>query len=58
MRKGSSGGIIMEDKTCATCFRIACKRCEWVAVETEVQQIQQGKLTACPQCGWKPEKND
>lgn len=43
-----------EDKNCTTCFRIACKQCEWVATEEEVIAIQQGNLTACPKCGWKP----
>lgn len=39
---------------CETCYRIACKNCDWVATEEEVVAIQNGTLTACPQCGWKP----
>lgn len=42
------------DQFCQTCYRIACKQCEWVVSEDEVVQIQQGILTACPVCGWKP----
>lgn len=40
--------------TCETCFRIACKKCTWVATTQEVEAIQKGKMTACPLCGWKP----
>jgi len=39
---------------CDTCYRIACKKCAWVANDEEVLAIQQGKMIACPQCGWKP----
>jgi len=41
--------------SCQTCYRIACKQCDWVASKEEVVQIQQGLMTACPFCGWKPE---
>jgi len=42
------------NEICQTCYRIACKKCDWVASEKEVLQIQQLILTACPSCGWKP----
>lgn len=42
------------NQECVTCYRIACKKCAWVASEEEVLQIQQRILTCCPVCGWKP----
>ena len=44
----------MNNTSCETCFRIRCKQCGWVATEEDVHDIQQGTLTACPLCGWKP----
>lgn len=41
-------------QTCETCYRIACRKCDWVANAEDVIQIQKQILTACPQCGWKP----
>jgi hypothetical protein len=43
-----------QENNCEECFRIICKRCGWVASDEAVSQIQCGKLTACPECGWKP----
>ena len=43
-------------EVCETCFRIACKQCDWIASNEEVQKIQAGILVACPECGWKPER--
>lgn len=40
--------------TCTICYRVACKKCDWIASDEEVLLIQQQKLTACPKCGWKP----
>ena len=40
--------------TCETCYRIACRKCTWVATQEEVAAIQKGAMTACPLCGWKP----
>lgn len=48
---------IKETNSCEICYRIACKQCDWVASEEEVIAIQQGELSACPQCGWKPNNN-
>ncbi len=42
------------NQSCQTCYRIACRKCEWVANEEEVFQIQQEILICCPVCGWKP----
>jgi hypothetical protein len=44
------------NSTCEVCFRIACKKCSWVATEHEVAQIQQGLLFSCPLCGWRPDE--
>lgn len=44
----------MIDQTCETCYQIACKKCDWVASDEEVELIQKGEMTACPKCGWKP----
>lgn len=44
----------MTDKDCTICYRIACKKCDWVASDEEVEKIQKGLLTVCPICGWKP----
>lgn len=41
-------------ETCTTCFRIQCKKCQWIASEKDVIAIQQGQITACPLCGWQP----
>ncbi len=42
---------------CETCFQIACRACEWIAIAEEVELIQQGLLTQCPLCGWIPGKD-
>jgi ribosome-binding protein aMBF1 (putative translation factor) len=44
----------MKQEVCKDCYRIICKVCQWEATDTEIVQIQEGKLEACPQCGWKP----
>lgn len=44
---GSSGGQ-------EGCNRIACRRCSWVAKESDVKKIQAGILRNCPDCGWSP----
>lgn len=41
-------------QSCQACYRIICKECNWTASEEEVLQIQQGLLTKCPVCGWRP----
>jgi len=41
-------------KDCDICYKIICKQCKWEANDEEVAQIQQGELTTCPICGWKP----
>jgi hypothetical protein len=46
--------LSMEEKNCDICYRIICKRCGWVASAEEVSDIQCGRMTACPECGWKP----
>ncbi len=43
-----------EEQQCQTCYRIACRKCEWIASEEEVVLIQKETLTSCPLCGWKP----
>lgn len=43
-----------KEEKCKTCFKIACKQCDWVATDEEVFLIQQQKLTSCPVCGWVP----
>ncbi len=46
----------METKiACHDCFQIICKQCGWIATPEDVIMIQQGKVTACPLCGWKPQ---
>lgn len=45
----------MEERSCDICFRIACKACDWVASDEEVERVQKGVLAACPQCGWIPQ---
>lgn len=42
------------NKTCDICFRIACKKCDWVATDEEVELVQKEILKECPKCGWKP----
>ncbi len=44
----------MPESVCETCFKIACKECDWVASEKEVDLIQKGDMTTCPKCAWKP----
>lgn len=45
----------MENKqSCKTCYKIICKQCKWEADDDAVMQIQSGKITACPVCGWSP----
>lgn len=43
--------------SCDTCYQIACKKCDWKASDMEALEIQKGKLTNCPKCGWKPTSN-
>lgn len=43
-----------KNDVCVDCLKIACKECDWVATEEEVVQIQNGCLSACPKCGWRP----
>lgn len=43
-----------ENNKCEICYRIACRKCDWVATEAEVVEVQQGVLTECPVCGWSP----
>jgi hypothetical protein len=45
-----------QDQSCQICYRIACRRCSWIASEEDVLQIQQGLLISCPVCGWKPDE--
>lgn len=47
----------MNEKNCETCFKIICRNCKWEACEAEIEQIQKGDLTNCPQCGWSPSVN-
>lgn len=42
------------DDKCDICYRIACKRCGWVASDEEALLIQNGEITECPRCGWSP----
>ncbi len=44
----------MTNSTEGNCPEIKCGKCTWKASEEEVSQINQGKLTKCPNCGWKP----
>ncbi len=44
----------MTTSTEGNCPEIKCGKCTWKANEEEVSQITQGKLTKCPNCGWKP----
>jgi hypothetical protein len=44
----------MKKEDCVVCFKIVCRNCQWEPSDEEVIQIQAGKLTACPQCGWVP----
>lgn len=53
-RCNSMSKMDTKDNSCEVCFRITCKRCEWVATDQEVERIQKGNLNACPICGWKP----
>lgn len=39
---------------CEICYKIVCKRCGWEAFDEEVEKIQKGYITACPECGWSP----
>lgn len=39
---------------CDVCFKIICKICKWEPDEKEVEDIQSGVLTNCPECGWSP----
>jgi hypothetical protein len=43
------------NQDCAVCYKIICKGCGWEASDRDVSAIQMGKITACPECGWKPE---
>lgn len=43
-----------QTEECKTCFKIICKECGWVAGDKAVKQIQNGQITACPECGWSP----
>ncbi len=36
------------------CSKIACRKCPWVASESDVKRIQAGVLKCCPDCGWRP----
>ncbi len=48
----------MTKTTEGDCPEIKCgnkeKRCNWIASESEVDEITSGRLTKCPKCGWKP----
>jgi hypothetical protein len=44
----------MKQEECEVCFKIVCRQCKWEPNEKELLLIQQGKLTACPVCGWVP----
>jgi len=41
-------------QSCDICYQIKCKQCGWVADESSVVKIQNGEMTVCPVCGWKP----
>lgn len=41
-------------KDCEVCYKIICKGCGWVADDDAVLKIQNGEITSCPMCGWKP----
>lgn len=43
-----------KEEVCAICYKIICKDCGWEADEVAVLKIQNGEITACPECGWKP----
>lgn len=43
-----------DTETCEACFQIRCKKCQWIATDQDVFAIQQGQMSACPVCGWKP----
>lgn len=50
----STGAIVIADALSEACNKISCKKCNWEASEEEAAKIQEGKLTSCPKCGWKP----
>lgn len=41
---------------CEECFKIVCRMCKWEPDVKQVEEIQTGTLTACPECGWVPGK--
>jgi len=48
----------MNNQDCKICYQIKCKKCDWVASDEEVEEIQKRILTKCPKCGWKPGEFD
>lgn len=44
----------LSDTNCEVCFKIICKSCGWEPNKKEVEAIQSGVLTNCPECGWSP----
>ena len=39
-----------QNKDCEDCYRIKCKNCGWEPDEFELNKVQNGSLTSCPDC--------
>lgn len=39
-----------QDKNCEECYKIKCKNCDWEPDNSEVELLNHGILTKCPDC--------
>lgn len=46
----------IENSHSSECKKIKCgnPECDWEASDVEAEKVQQGEITCCPKCGWKP----
>lgn len=40
-----------KEQDCEQCFKIKCKNCGWEPDSGEMELLNQGLLTKCPDCG-------
>lgn len=45
------------EEACNICYRIRCRKCEWIASDEEARLIMREIMTKCPVCSWSPKED-